>query len=117
MRKRWKILIGLAGGAVLAALVPIAYVETQCRAPPPGFDAGAPFRSRLPGAAGRRPEAQTWLTYPEWSIVYSAETYGRYLAAGNRPSGFRPLAPDHRLLVGPVRGQPGERRRGRIGRL
>ena len=88
MRKRWKIAIGLAGGALLAALVPIAYVETQCRAPLPGFDAGAPFRSRLPGAAGRRPETQTWLTYPEWSIVYSAETYGRYLAAGNRPSGF-----------------------------
>lgn len=88
MRKRWKILIGLAGGGFVAALVPVVYVETRCTAPLPGLEAGAPFASRLQGPAGRRPEAQTWLTYPEWSIVYSAETYGRYLAAGHRPSGF-----------------------------
>jgi hypothetical protein len=88
VRKRWKLLLGLGGVTLAAALTPILYVETQCRAPLPGFDAGAPYRASLPGAAGRRPEAQTWLTYPEWSIVYSAETYGRYLAAGNPPSGF-----------------------------
>jgi hypothetical protein len=88
VKKRWKLLLGLGGVLLVAAATPIAYVETQCRSPLPGFDAGAPFRSRLPDAAGRRPEAQTWLTYPEWSIVYSAETYGRYLSAGNPPSGF-----------------------------
>ncbi len=88
MRKRLKIPLGLLGASLVAALVPIVYVETSCTAPPPGFAAGAPFASRLPGPEGRRPEAQTWLTYPEWSIVYSAETYGRYLAGGNRPSGF-----------------------------
>jgi hypothetical protein len=88
VKKRWKILLGLGGVTLAAALTPIAYIETQCRAPLPGFDAGAPFQSRLPGQAGRRPEARTWLTYPEWSIVYSAETYGRYLSAGNPPSGF-----------------------------
>jgi len=88
VRKRWKILLGLGAAAFVAALTPILYVETQCRAPLPGFAAGAAFRSRLPDAAGRRAEAQTWLTYPEWSIVYSAETYGRYLSAGNPPSGF-----------------------------
>ena len=88
MKKRWKILLGLAGVTFVAALTPILYVETQCRSPLPGFDAGTPFASRLLGDAGRRPEAQTWLTYPEWSIVYSAETYGRYLSAGNPPSGF-----------------------------
>jgi len=88
VRKRWKILIGLGAVTLVAALTPIVYVETRCTAPLAGLDAAAPFASRLQGAAGRRPEAQTWLTYPEWSIVYSAETYGRYLAAGNRPSGF-----------------------------
>ncbi|HST35251.1 MAG TPA: hypothetical protein VLK25_01290 [Allosphingosinicella sp.] len=88
MNKRWKILLGLGGTFLASALVPIAYVETQCRSPQEGLDAEAPFASRLPGQAGRRPEAQTWLTYPEWTIVYSAETYGRYLGAGNRPSGF-----------------------------
>ena len=88
MRKRWKILLGLGGVLFVAALMPIVYVETQCTAPLPGLDAAGAFRSRLPDQAGRRPEAQTWLTYPEWYIVYSAETYGRYLAAGNPPSGF-----------------------------
>ncbi|HKR23729.1 MAG TPA: hypothetical protein VJS15_00585, partial [Allosphingosinicella sp.] len=88
MKKRWKILLGLAGASLVAAVVPIVYVETACTAPLPGLDASAAFRSRLPDEEGRRPEAQTWLTYPEWSIVHSAETYGRYLAAGNRPSGF-----------------------------
>lgn len=88
MKKRWKILIGAGGVALVAALVPIVYVETQCRSPLPGLNTGPAFASRLPGPAGRRPEAQTWLTYPEWSIVYEAETYARYLSAGGRPSGF-----------------------------
>lgn len=88
MRKRWKILLCLTGTALMGALAPILYVETRCRAPLPGLDSAAPFRSALPGAAGRRSEVRTWLTYPEWHIVYSADSYGRYLAAGNRPSGY-----------------------------
>lgn len=88
MKKRWKILSGLGGAFLTSALVPIGYVETQCRSPQDGLNAEAPFRSRLPDQTGRRSEAQTWLTYPEWTIVYSAETYGRYLAGGGRPSGF-----------------------------
>jgi hypothetical protein len=88
VKKRWKILLGLTGAAFVAALVPIVYVETQCTAPLPGLNAGPAFVSRLPDQAGRRAEAQTWLTYPEWSIVYEAETYARYLEAGGRPSGF-----------------------------
>jgi len=88
VRKRWKILIGLGGAAFVAALVPIVYIETSCTAPLPGLDATAAFRSRLAGPEGRREEARTWLTYPEWYIVYSADSYGRYLAGGGRPSGF-----------------------------
>jgi hypothetical protein len=88
VKKRWKILLGTGAAALVAALTPIVYVETSCSAPLAGINSGPAFQSRLPGTAGRRPEAQTWLTYLEWSIVYSAETYGRYLAAGNRPSGF-----------------------------
>ena len=41
-----------------------------------------------PGTDGKRPEARSWLTYPEWYIVYSADSYARYLKAGGRPSGF-----------------------------
>lgn len=88
MRKRSKILLALAGTVLWGALAPILYVETRCTAPLPGLDGAAAFRSVMPGAEGRRGEARTWLTYPEWYIVYSAESYGRYLAAGNRPSGY-----------------------------
>lgn len=88
MRKRWKIPLALLGAAVVAGLVPILYVETRCTAPLPGLDAAGAFHSRLQGPAGRRPEARTWLTYPEWYIVYSADSYARYLGAGGRPSAF-----------------------------
>lgn len=88
MKRRWKILLGIGGLTLVAALTPIVYIETACTAPVAGLEASADFRSRLPDQAGRRPEARTWLTYPEWYIVYSADSYGRYLAAGNRPSGF-----------------------------
>jgi hypothetical protein len=79
MKRRWKILLGLLGLTLIAALVPILYVETSCSAPPPGFEARRPYASFLPDARGRRAEARTWLTYPEWYIVYSADTFGRFL--------------------------------------
>jgi hypothetical protein len=88
VKRRWKILLGLAGGTLAAALAPILYIETACRSPLPGLDSAAPFQSALPGPQGRRGEARTWLTYPEWYIVYSADSYGRFLSAGNRPSGY-----------------------------
>ncbi|MCW3838261.1 hypothetical protein ACFQ1E_19585 [Sphingomonas canadensis] len=79
---------GLLFGLLVLGAIPIVYVETQCTAPPNGWQAAAPYRSVLPSDTGKRPEARTWLTYPEWYIVYSAESYGRYLAAGKPPSGF-----------------------------
>lgn len=86
MRRRWR--LSLAAGAVLATvvLVPIGYIEGGCRAPL----AGAPHfgeASLLP-AADRRPGARTFLTYPEWHIVYEAEAFARHLAAGRPPSSF-----------------------------
>jgi hypothetical protein len=33
-------------------------------------------------------EARTWMTHPEWDLVYSSETYGRWLQAGRPPSAF-----------------------------
>ena len=86
MRRRWRLLI--AAGATLTALVlvPIAAIEGGCRAPvSDGSQDG--FRSILPSAE-RRPEARTWLTYPEWHIVYEADAYARHLAAGRPPSAF-----------------------------
>ena len=87
MKLRWKILLGVA--VVLTTLIatPIFYIETQCRAPLPGLSPASPYRAMLTDPTDQRPEARTWLTYPEWYIVYSAESFARYLRSGP-PSGF-----------------------------
>ena len=79
MRKRRKIAIGLGGLLLAVVLVPIAYVETACRGPSGTVRPDEPYRRLLTGGPGIRKEARTWLTYPEWHIVYSAESYGRFL--------------------------------------
>jgi hypothetical protein len=87
LRKRWKIALG-AGALLLAGiLTPIVYVETACRGPMPGLRAEGPYRPLLSNASDQRPELRTWLTYPEWHIVYSAKSYGRFLNR-NPPSAF-----------------------------
>ena len=47
----------------------------------------APYKRLLTAGPGTRKEARTWLTYPEWHIVYSAESYGRFLDS-RPPSAF-----------------------------
>lgn len=39
-----------------------------------------------------RPEANAYLTHPEWDLVYSSEAYARWLKDGKRPSAFPYLA-------------------------
>jgi hypothetical protein len=86
VKRRWKVL-GAAGGLlVAAALAPILYIETSCRSPAEGAQSDR-YRSIIRDAAWRRDEARTWLTYPEWHIVYSAASLGRFLQTG-RPSGY-----------------------------
>lgn len=87
MRLRWKILLGATAALTILVATPVFYIETQCRASLSGISPAAPYRSLLAGPADRRPEARTWLTYPEWYIVYSAESFARYLRSGP-PSGF-----------------------------
>lgn len=72
------VLGGLAAAGIASA---VGYIEVGCRGTP---DASK-YRAVLPT---RRPEARTWLTYPEWHIVYSADSLGRHLAAGRPPSGY-----------------------------
>lgn len=85
MKKRWKALIGAGTAAFLFAAVPIGYIELGCTGSDAGIGQTGQYRSM---ASGGRPEARTWLTYPEWHIVYSAEELGRWLARGERPSGY-----------------------------
>lgn len=85
MKRRYRILFSVAGLVTALAVAPILYVETACRG---GGVTPAPFASRL-APAERRGEARTWLTYPEWHIVYSAESLGAHLTAGRAPSAYR----------------------------
>jgi hypothetical protein len=85
VKRRWRAALALGGALAALVIVPVAGIELGCRAPIPGFDPHAPYRSIV---EGRRAEARTWLTYPEWHIVYSAESLGRWLSAGQRPSGY-----------------------------
>jgi hypothetical protein len=110
MRRRWRVALAAAG--VLAALVavPVAGVELGCRSPLPGFDPHARYR---PLIREGRAEVRTWLTYPEWHIVYSADALGRWLSSGQRPSGYAygsDIAGFWRgfcAINGVVRGRPG----------
>jgi len=61
--------------------------------PLPGIADGAPptalsnqVRTDIKGY--QRPEESTYLTYPEWAIVYAAREYAGFLRAGSRESQF-----------------------------
>lgn len=77
MKKRWKILLGAGGLLVAAALVPIIYIEAACN--PSNAAVKEQRQPLIRDPAWQRGEARTWLTYPEWYIVYSAESFGRFL--------------------------------------
>lgn len=85
MKKRWQALIGVGAAAILFAAIPIGYIELGCAGSGVGTDQTDQYRAII---SGGRPEARTWLTYPEWHIVYSAEALGRWLARGERPTGY-----------------------------
>jgi hypothetical protein len=62
---RW-LLVGLLL-VVVALAAPVGYVEFGCHAPV----TASPYAPLLTDAADRRREANTYLTYPEWHIVYA----------------------------------------------
>jgi hypothetical protein len=68
-RRAFKFL-GIGTIAIIATLLaPIAYVETACTADPQP----ASNTPLIQDAQFLRPEANTYLTYPEWHIVYAYE--------------------------------------------
>lgn len=81
MRPWARALLVLGGLALVGIGGAVGYIEVGCRGTP---QAGK-YRAVMPT---RRPEARTWLTYPEWHIVYSADSLGRHLAAGRPPSSY-----------------------------
>src|SRR4051794_23326213 len=84
---------------VIVVLIPIAglaygFLTTEAidTAPLPGIADGAPpaallaqVRAQIPGY--QRPEESTYLTYPEWAIVYAAREYAGFVR-DHQPSGF-----------------------------
>jgi hypothetical protein len=86
VKRRWKVLLGTGGVLLAAALTPILYVEIGCRGRAAAMG-GASHHPLIRDRAWRRDEVRTWLTYPEWHIVYSAESLGRFLER-NPPSGY-----------------------------
>ena len=85
--------VRLAGVLVCLVAVggPALFIATQCYGngtqPPVAFPEAA---RDLPNFT--RPEAFTYLTLPEWLIVYGGDEYGQFIARQS-PSGFRPSGP------------------------
>lgn len=68
---------------ILLIATPIAYTETMCRGTPLEQAEAA----HITDPAWRRAEARTYLTYPEWHIVYAYEGYAEVLLSAP-PHGF-----------------------------
>jgi hypothetical protein len=71
--------IGLAA-LIVAALIPVAVTETACTAPVE--TQAEPFKSVL-DPADHREEVNTYLTYPEWSIVHAYEDFAAVTRQGS----------------------------------
>jgi hypothetical protein len=64
---------------ILAVLSPIGYVEFFCR----GDIRPTSYKPVITDAKFRRPEANTYLTYPEWHIVYAYDGLAETLKTGD----------------------------------
>ncbi|MEZ4709499.1 MAG: hypothetical protein R3A44_19980 [Caldilineaceae bacterium] len=86
--KRFGIIVGiLIGALLLIALIPLVGVAVQCRPFAEAPISDAEQHMSTVGEVEARPEDQTYLTFPEWYIVYSADEYAAFVA-DNRPSRF-----------------------------
>ena len=88
IKRLFKALVFLVVIVVLIPLGGLAYgfltTDAVDTAPLPGIAEGAPpaalamqIRAAIPGY--KRPEESTWLTYPEWAIVYAARDYAGFV--------------------------------------
>jgi hypothetical protein len=86
VKRRWRIGIALAALVAAIIVVPVAYIEGGCRTPATPITIGQ--RTPIAPPAERRPFARTFLTYPEWHIVYEADAFAQHLMRGAPPSSF-----------------------------
>lgn len=84
LRALWRVVRWPAAvGAVTVVLLslPVVYVETACRgSADPAAGAGTPL---ITDRAWHRREADTYLTYPEWHVVYAYDGLAAALARGD----------------------------------
>jgi hypothetical protein len=64
---------------LVVLLTPVAYVEMACR----GDAQSQSYRSIVTGAAFQRSEASSYLTYPEWHIVFAYDGLAHALKTGD----------------------------------
>jgi hypothetical protein len=81
-RAIWRIAkwpVRVAGLILLLLLMPVGYVELACR----GEAAEQTYQPLIADAAYQRREANTYLTYPEWHIVYAYDGLAEALKSGD----------------------------------
>lgn len=83
--KRAGKMVGLIMGILLLiAIIPLIGMAVQCRpfasGPATQTDASSSEYAQLAEEYEARPEDQTYLTFPEWYIVYSADEYAAFTA-------------------------------------
>lgn len=85
IRKTFKFFFYLFAGIILLGLLTYGGLQVSCR---PGSSSSSSNKEvSLLSVSDTRPEVSTYLTYPEWFIVYSSDEYAQYLEK-NKPSGF-----------------------------
>ena len=78
-RRRWlKVILAAMAFAIVAALIPVVWIETSCVGTPNAAQSG--YQPILEPAY-RRSEINTYLTYPEWSIVHAYEDFAGVVRA------------------------------------
>lgn len=93
LKRLAKAVLYLVVAVVLVPILGLAYgfattsapEATLAEAPAPPAAIGERLRAELPGY--QRPEESTYLTYPEWAIVYAAREYAGFVGE-QRESGF-----------------------------
>jgi hypothetical protein len=77
-RRRWlRVLLGLIGLVLVAAIAPVAWVELACTAPA----ANPPSYQPILAPEHHRGEVRTYVTYPEWAIVHAYEDFAGVVRA------------------------------------
>lgn len=74
---KWAIAASLV--AVIALLAPVAYVELACQDEP----ASPAYTPLITDSRWQRQEANSYLTYPEWHIVFAYDGLAHTVAAGD----------------------------------